>query len=137
MTTIKCVKIPCETCGLVSTTQIFLNNEGKIKYGRVRHYEKMREGKPSFVYHTQTLAYLEQKLNGENLNASIESIPMTQTKNGSLGQGLNDDLEKVETSFKSTNEWGCRLAWSRLVDLGSIDSGSNPGSPTIPAKKRY
>ena len=26
--------------------------------------------------------------------------------------------------------WGCRLAWSRLVDLGSIDSGSNPGSPT-------
>jgi hypothetical protein len=26
---------------------------------------------------------------------------------------------------------GSRLAWSRLVDLGSIDSGSNPGSPTI------
>jgi hypothetical protein len=24
---------------------------------------------------------------------------------------------------------GCRLAWSRLVDLGSIDPGSNPGSP--------
>jgi hypothetical protein len=27
---------------------------------------------------------------------------------------------------------GCRLAWSRLVDLGSIDPGSNPGSPTTP-----
>jgi hypothetical protein len=27
--------------------------------------------------------------------------------------------------------WGLRLAWSRLVDLGSIDSGSNPGGPTI------
>ena len=26
---------------------------------------------------------------------------------------------------------GSRLAWSRLVDLGSIDSGSNPESPTI------
>jgi hypothetical protein len=26
---------------------------------------------------------------------------------------------------------GHRLAWSRLVDLGSIDSGSNPGGPTI------
>ena len=25
---------------------------------------------------------------------------------------------------------GCRLVWSRLVDLGSIDPGSNPGSPT-------
>jgi hypothetical protein len=30
----------------------------------------------------------------------------------------------------SATAWGCRLAWSRLVDLGSIDSGSNPGSPT-------
>ena len=26
---------------------------------------------------------------------------------------------------------GCRLVWSRLVDLGSIDPGSNPGSPII------
>ena len=25
--------------------------------------------------------------------------------------------------------WGCRLAWSRLGDLGSLDPGSNPGSP--------
>ena len=36
----------------------------------------------------------------------------------------------------SATEWkaqkrGCRLAWSRLVDLGSIDPGSNPGSPII------
>jgi hypothetical protein len=30
----------------------------------------------------------------------------------------------------SEPQWGSRLAWSRLVDLGSIDSGSNPGSPT-------
>ena len=28
-------------------------------------------------------------------------------------------------------QWGCRLAWSRLGDLGSLDPGSNPGSPTI------
>jgi hypothetical protein len=32
---------------------------------------------------------------------------------------------------KRQNTRGCRLAWSRLVDLGSIDPGSNPGSPTI------
>ena len=24
---------------------------------------------------------------------------------------------------------GCRLAWSRLGDSGSLDPGSNPGSP--------
>jgi hypothetical protein len=33
------------------------------------------------------------------------------------------------TSRKAPSR-GCRLAWSRLVDLGSIDPGSNPGSPT-------
>ena len=33
----------------------------------------------------------------------------------------------------SAPQWGSRLAWSRLVDLGSIDSGSNPGSPTTNA----
>jgi hypothetical protein len=32
---------------------------------------------------------------------------------------------------KRQNTRGCRLVWSRLVDLGSIDPGSNPGSPTI------
>jgi hypothetical protein len=32
--------------------------------------------------------------------------------------------------MQPNHTWGCRLAWSRLVDLGSIDSGSNPGSPT-------
>jgi hypothetical protein len=33
--------------------------------------------------------------------------------------------------FSLTPTWGCRLAWSRLVDLGSIDPGSNPGSPIL------
>ena len=28
-----------------------------------------------------------------------------------------------------SRERGCRLAWSRLGDLGSLDPGSNPGSP--------
>ena len=32
--------------------------------------------------------------------------------------------------FPLNSKGGCRLAWSRLVDLGSIDPGSNPGSPT-------
>ena len=38
-------------------------------------------------------------------------------------------MDLTEIMFPETL-WGCRLAWSRLVDLGSIDSGSNPGSPT-------
>jgi hypothetical protein len=41
------------------------------------------------------------------------------------------EINKAGNSIFSDNTRGCRLAWSRLVDLGSIDPGSNPGSPTI------
>jgi hypothetical protein len=46
----------------------------------------------------------------------------------SVGIGFYGSYEII---FSATTVWGSRLAWSRLVDLGSIDSGSNPGSPTI------
>ena len=39
-------------------------------------------------------------------------------------------MDATEILFAPTKR-GLRLAWSRLVDLGSIDSGSNPGGPTI------
>ena len=42
---------------------------------------------------------------------------------------------KADLSFnletEATKARGCRLVWSRLVDLGSIDPGSNPGSPIL------
>ena len=58
---------------------------------------------------------------------------MTSEKalSGQNGHAKNDDQLVSNLSFVQENARGCRLAWSRLVDLGSIDSGSNPGSPTI------
>jgi hypothetical protein len=50
---------------------------------------------------------------------------------GQNGHDKNGDQLDSNLSLNQQNKWGCRLAWSRLVDLGSIDSGSNPGSPTI------
>ena len=47
-------------------------------------------------------------------------------ENGNQYMGIN---LKDSSSF-SKNSWGCRLAWSRLGDLGSLDPGPNPGSPT-------
>jgi hypothetical protein len=49
---------------------------------------------------------------------------------GQVGHKKNFDLIAPKNCFVQENIRGCRLAWSRLVDLGSIDSGSNPGSPT-------
>ena len=34
-------------------------------------------------------------------------------------------------SKRKSDSWGCRLVWSRLGDSGSLDPGSNPGSPII------
>ena len=42
-------------------------------------------------------------------------------------------IDKSDNSLFYENRRGCRLAWSRLVDLGSIDPGSNPGSPILDA----
>ncbi len=57
---------------------------------------------------------------------------MTTVKalDGQVGHAENGNLLNPENSLDQQNIRGCRLAWSRLVDLGSIDSGSNPGSPT-------
>ena len=46
--------------------------------------------------------------------------------NGNQSMGIN----KTDSSFFNQNKRGCRLAWSRLGDLGSLDPGPNPGSPT-------
>jgi hypothetical protein len=47
---------------------------------------------------------------------------------------LNSELSVIRYIFGGCRVLclcrGCRLAWSRLVDLGSIDPGPNPGSPT-------
>ena len=54
-----------------------------------------------------------------------------KVESGQAGQIKTVDLTNSENILIQKNTGGCRLAWSRLVDLGSIDSGSNPGSPTI------
>jgi hypothetical protein len=53
------------------------------------------------------------------------------TVKGTDGNNGNSmGTEKPNTAFFNQNDRGCRLAWSRLRDLGSRDPGSNPGSPT-------
>ena len=52
-----------------------------------------------------------------------------KAESGQIGHEKECDLATPESSLIQENTRGCRLAWSRLVDLGSIDSGSNPGSP--------
>jgi hypothetical protein len=123
---IKCVRFPCQTCSKLASIQLFYNKNGDIKYARARHYTGTLNGKPQFQYHPQNIDALKTLLKTQPISLTTE-----KALDGQVGQANNIDQLNPENSLNQQNSWGCRLAWSRLVDLGSIDSGSNPGSPTI------
>ena len=121
---IKCVRYPCEVCSKLASVQVFYNKSGDIKYARARHYKGTLNRKPQFMYHPQNIEALKTLLKTQPISLTTE-----KAIDGQVGQAKNNDLLKPENSLNQQNSRGCRLAWSRLVDLGSIDSGSNPGSP--------
>ena len=128
----RCVKAECQVCGKVSMIQLFFRNNGELAYGRARHYVCKANGKPQFEYHPQSRESLKTLLKTQPI-----SLPTDKAIDGQVGQESNGDLLKPEKSLNQEYARGCRLAWSRLVDLGSIDSGSNPGSPTTPELNKY
>ena len=111
----------------LASIQVFYNKSSEIKYARARHYSGQVNGKPQFAYHQQSLEYVQRKIN----ETPEEKDSRISNKLGHVGQAINVDQNKTENGSYQENSWGCRLAWSRLVDLGSIDSGSNPGSPIL------
>ena len=122
---IKCARFLCQVCSKLASIQLFCNRSGDIKYARARHYSGTLSGKPQFQYHLQNVDVLKTLLKTQSISLTTE-----KAQSGQVGQANNIDLLKPEKCLNQQNSWGCRLAWSRLVDLGSIDSGSNPGSPT-------
>ena len=131
---IKCVRFPCQVCNKLASIQVFYNNNGDIKYARARHYSGTLNGKPQFQYHPQNIDALKTLLKTQSISLTTE-----KAQSGQVGQTKHIDLLNPENSLNQQNTRGCRLAWSRLVDLGSIDAGSNPASPTIssiPLKKQ-
>ena len=98
----KCVKIECAQCHVIGTCQIFFGRDGKARYGRVRHYLRLVDGKSKFEYHVQGLKYISEKakelcfLDGENCSTIAPSkIPYC---NDDLGHRYNDH-ENFENAF--------------------------------------
>ena len=86
---IKCERFPCEVCSKLASIQVFYNKSGTIKYARARHYTGQLNGKPQFEYPEQSLEYIQRKLGA-----------MPTTEIGHIGQQVNDDPEKLESSSK-------------------------------------
>ena len=85
MVRIKCVKMECPVCGKTGSCQIFFNKQGKIKYGRVRHYTGLNESKkPQFSY--CKLDDLEQ------LETLLNSLNFQYPKPKSMGQSSTEKI---------------------------------------------
>ncbi len=98
---IKCLRFECEVCSKLASIQVFYNKSGTIKYARARHYSGILNGKPQFEYHQQSLAYIQRKLN----EMQKKDNPITIGQSGHIGQEINNDLEKAQSSTFLEKDW--------------------------------
>ena len=94
------MKVLCPICGREGTLEV------RGRSSRVVHYEYL-DGKRVFTKHVVGTE-------AGNMGTEFGTVKLNSVLSGS-----SNDIVR-----------GCRLVWSRLGDLGSLDPGSNPGSPT-------
>jgi hypothetical protein len=119
---IKCAKLECEICGNLASIQIFYNKSGTIKYARARHYIGRQNSKPQFDYHQQSLAYVQRKLNQTPKSDNHQIV-------GQIGQEVNIDLDKTETSTILESSWASSSARIEHQPSKLRVEGSNPSPP--------
>jgi hypothetical protein len=100
------LKVKCPVCGVEG----FMEQRGNSY--RIKHYIGYNGNQRKYLMHTAD----KECLDTVGINA----------ENGNQYMGIN----LKDSSLDSESKRGCRLVWSRLGDLGSLDPGSNPGSPT-------
>ena len=90
----KCFKTECPVCGNIGSLQLFLNNNGRITYSRVRHHQ----GKGKYTYCKIEKHQLETlKSKGLQLPSVLDQGQGFKPQHHKLGQ--------AESSFNSENKW--------------------------------
>ena len=117
----QCIRdFKCEVCGIPGMLQILSEN-----YARVRHYRCLKDGKPHFEYHRNSIEYV---------NKMLTEIKAIQERNNNLSDHnslLNIDQKINVKAFFNENTCGRSLAWFRTSACHAEDPGSNPGGRTI------
>ena len=117
----KCVKdFRCEFCGIPGMLQVLSE-----RYARVRHYKCLKNGKPVFEYHRNSIEYVNGILANIKYDQSNHKSSSGQCKASfSIDQNLKEsssDLEKIGRGCPSLV--GGRPA-KPVVSNGRV--GSNP-----------
>ena len=100
------LKVKCPICGIEG----FLEQRGNNC--RIKHYVGYDGNQRKYLMHA--------------IGKDCFDTVGISAENGNQYMGIN----LKDSSLNSESKRGCRLVWSRLGDLGSLDPGSNPGSPT-------
>ena len=97
---IKCVsKLRCELCNRDGMLQVFFNSKHEVRYARIRHYIGIDPDtrKPKFIYHRQSLRYIERIFKEKSANTNLDHIDLRQI-----------DLNNAETlSIDKNGVRGC------------------------------
>ena len=95
----KCIRnIRCELCNTNGMLQMFFNSNNEVRYARIRHYIGVNPntGKSRFVYHRQTLEYVQSILKQDNTDH--------------IDHDIHDQKLNVNGSF-TENVSGRSLVW--------------------------
>jgi hypothetical protein len=127
---IKTIRLECQVCSKISSTQLFYNSAGELRYARCRHYIDQLNGKPKFGYHQQSLEYVMDKI-GKAKNSNCDL-----SQNGHIDQTHTEvsiDLDKLKLSLDNGNtrnvKCGCRLVWFRTLAFLANDPGFKSRRP--------
>ena len=109
----KCVKdFRCEVCGIQGMLQVLSES-----YARVRHYKYLKNGKPVFEYHRNSIEYVNRILKEQS------------QKPDQIGQN-NIDLKLLNNCSLTENTRAGSLArLGHPLDVRKV-TGSNPVRPT-------
>ena len=125
---IKCVKLPCPTCGKQGSTQLFLNKSDQIRYARTRHYSHIDKDskKPQFTYcKIENLNALKTLLSNHNIQ-----LNSNKPHNGQSGQQNNIDQKLKETNLYCRNSGA---GSSARIEHHPPKVGVVGSNPTLPA----
>ena len=117
----KCVKnFECEVCHVKGMLQILTKN-----YARVRHYTCLKNSRPQFVYHRNSISYVNDNL------AKIKTNP-----DQNLDQNqINHDRNLNDNGFSTENGWASSSGRIEHQPPKLVVVGSNPTPPAFTSTK--
>jgi hypothetical protein len=124
----KCVKdFRCEVCGIPGMLQVLSE-----RYARVRHYKCLKNGKPVFEYHRNSIEYVNGILANIKDDQSNHKSSSGQCKASfSIDQNLKESSSDLEKNGRGCPSLVGGRPAKPVVSNGRVGSNPTPRANTI------